>query len=147
MEEQRIMRKPVVLVIEDDERLCAMYESKLVASGYEVETALNGIQGVTKAALIKPDVILLDIMMPLKDGMEALQELKANSETVDIPVVMLTNLSQPEQIEKALEKGALGYMVKSNSDPNEVVMKVRQVLAGTKYSKNELPRQPIEHAS
>ncbi len=136
---------PLILVIEDDEMLCTMYETKLLLAGYECEVALNGIQGVTKAKLIKPDLILLDIMMPLKDGMETLTELKADPDTMNIPVVMLTNLSQPEQIEKSLESGAIGYMIKSNSDPQEVVMKVRQVLAGTKYSKGTAPINPIEH--
>lgn len=138
-------KTPVILVIEDDEMLCTMYERKLVSAGYECEVALNGIQGVTKAKLIKPDLILLDIMMPFKDGMETLAELKTDVDTANIPVVMLTNLSQPEQIEKALESGAIGYMIKSNSDPGEVVMKVRQVLAGTKYSKVTQPVSPIEH--
>lgn len=127
-------QKPLVLVVEDDEMLCQMYEMKLTKAGYECETALNGVQGFTKAKLIKPTIILLDIMMPIKDGMTVLAELKAEPETKDIPVVMLTNLSDQTYIEKALETGAIGYMIKSNSDPGEVVEKVRQVLAGTKYS-------------
>jgi len=131
-------QKPTVLVIEDDELLCQMYERKLNINGYDVEIALNGIQGLTKAKLVKPAIILLDIMMPLKDGMTTLEELKADETTKDIPVVMLTNLSGHEYIEKALEMGALGYLIKSNSDPGEVVQKVRSVLAGTKYS---LPQQ------
>lgn len=126
--------KPLILVIEDDEMLCQMYEIKLQNSGYDCETALNGIQGITKARLVNPSLILLDIMMPMKDGISVLEELKADPNTKDIPVVMLTNLSDQHYIEKTLEMGAIGYMVKSNSDPGEVVEKVRSVLQGTKYS-------------
>lgn len=129
--------KTVVLVIEDDEMLCNMYELKLTHAGYEVETALNGVQGFTKTKLIKPDIVLLDIMMPVQDGLTTLDQIMKDPTTAHIPVVMLTNLSGQEYIEKALEMGAIGYMIKSNTDPGDVVQKVQSVLKGTKYSKND----------
>jgi two-component system alkaline phosphatase synthesis response regulator PhoP len=135
------IKKPLVLVVEDEETLCNLYTLKLTREGFDTEVAFNGVQGVTKAKLTKPDIILLDIMMPIKNGISALEELKADELTKNIPVIMLTNLSEPDYVNKAIALGARGYIVKSASDPSLVVEKVREVLG---IAKPAVVRQEVQ---
>lgn len=118
-----------VFLVDDDPLLVRMYQKKLELDGYEVRTASNGDQALAEVESVKPDLILLDIMMPKKNGLEVLEELKKNSNTKAIPVIMLTNVSSKDaNTEKALEIGAISYLVKSNYTPKEVVMKVKEIL-------------------
>lgn len=123
--------KPLVLIIEDEELLSQMYYMKLLHDGYDAVIANNGEEGVKKAHETKPDLILCDIMMPYKDGIAVLEELNADKELTDIPVVMLTNLSESQYVEEALQLGAVSYLVKSKIDPSDVVAKVKQVLGAS----------------
>jgi CheY-like chemotaxis protein len=123
--------KPLVLIIEDEELLSQMYYMKLLHDGYDAVIANNGEEGVKKARETKPDLILCDIMMPYKDGIAVLEELNADKELTDIPVVMLTNLSESQYVEEALQLGAVSYLVKSKIDPSDVVTKVKQVLGAS----------------
>jgi DNA-binding response OmpR family regulator len=119
----------VLLVIEDDPLVSRMYQKAFKFEGFDVETAKDGHEGITKANEIKPEVILLDIMMPKMNGMEVLERLKTNDELKDIPVIVLTNLSGTQDAENALKRGALAYLVKSEYKPNEVAKKVKEILA------------------
>lgn len=121
-------KKTKVLIIEDEEMLVNMYISKFTKEGYQAEKASNGRIGLEQAKTIKPDIILLDIMMPEMDGFMVLKDLKADSTTKSIPVIMLTNLGQEEDIEKGNKLGATDYLVKANLTPAQVVEKVKEIL-------------------
>ena len=118
-----------ILIIEDDRFLSSMYAEKFSLEGFLVRTALDGLSGVKLAASEPPDLILLDILMPQMDGLTVLKRVRANAATARTPIVMLTNLSQPEQVKRAMELGANDYLVKAHFIPSEVVEKVRNLLA------------------
>jgi DNA-binding response OmpR family regulator len=126
------MANTKILLVEDDEMLHSMYTQKFTKEGYEVESAYNGAEGVRMAEETKPAIILLDIIMPKMDGFVALKKLKKNPATKDIPVILLTNLGQDEDIRKGKELGATDYFIKANHTPREVVEKVKEVLGSTK---------------
>lgn len=117
-----------ILLVEDDEMLHSMYTQKFEKEGYEVLSAYNGADGVKKAQTEKPALILMDIIMPKMDGFVALKKLKKKEETKDIPVIMLTNLGQEEDVKKGKELGASDYFIKANHTPAEVVAKVKELL-------------------
>ena len=119
-----------VLLIEDEELLLRMYRTKLELENFEVEIATDGEEGLEKARKFKPDLILLDIIMPKLNGIEVLKEIKAATELKGIPVVILTNASVDVSIQECLELGALGYIVKSDNTPSQVVNQVRVFLMG-----------------
>lgn len=116
-------------MVDDDPLLIRMYQTKFVNDGYEVETGSDGDQVLDKAKAFKPDLILLDVMMPHVTGLDALQQIKADPETKRIPVVLLTNVSSSVgDAEKGLEYGAVAYLVKADYTPAEVVSKVKEIL-------------------
>lgn len=121
--------KAKVLVVEDEEILLTGLKEELESGGYEVEGAGDGVEGLEKVKSFKPHLILLDLLMPKMDGMEMLQKLKADSETRDVPVVILTNLSDYEKISEALSLGAMDYLVKANYKLEDLLDKVRTVLS------------------
>ncbi len=120
--------KPKVLIIEDEPLLTRMYAKKLQDDGYNCTIAENGTEGITFAKERLPDIILCDIMMPVKDGITTLKELKEDETTKDIPVIMLTNLSDSKYVEEALSMGAITYLIKSQLTPTDVVQKVKETL-------------------
>lgn len=115
-----------VLIVEDDNFLLSMYSTKLKKDNFQVVMAEDGEKGVKQATQEKPDIILLDIVLPKKDGFEVLKELKSQEETKDIPVLLLTNLSQQEDTKKAFSLGAEDYLIKAHFMPSEVVKKVKK---------------------
>ena len=117
-----------ILFIEDESALQKSLGDMLRKQGYKVESALDGEIGLRLAQTTKPDIILLDLILPKKSGFEVFEELKKNKGTVNIPVVVLTNLEKMEDVEKALELGAKTYLVKANYNLEEVVSKIKQVL-------------------
>ncbi len=117
-----------VLIIEDEEMLVNMYVSKFEKDGFLTIKALNGKQGVELIEKENPDIVLLDIIMPEMDGFMVLKEIKSNPKTKDIPVIMLTNLGQDEDVNKGGKLGAVDYLVKANLTPSEVVEKVKKIL-------------------
>ena len=117
-----------ILFIEDESALQKSLGDMLRKQGYTVESALDGEIGLRLAQTTKPDIILLDLILPKKSGFEVFEELKKNKGTVNIPVVVLTNLEKMEDVEKALELGAKTYLVKANYNLEEVVSKIKQVL-------------------
>lgn len=124
MAEQKIK----VLIVEDEEMLVNMYISKFEKDGFEPIKALNGKTGLELAQKENPAIILLDIIMPEMDGFMVLKELKANAKTKNIPIIMLTNLGQDEDIQKGNKLGANDYLVKANLTPAQVVDKVKNIL-------------------
>lgn len=117
-----------ILLVEDDEMLHNMYTQKFKTQGYEVLSAFNGAEGVKIAGEESPDMILLDIIMPKMDGFVALKKIRKNDKTKKIPVIILTNLGQEDDIKKGKELGADDYFIKANHTPAEVVDKVKTVL-------------------
>lgn len=114
------MEKKKILLIEDDKMISGMYKTKFEQEGFFVITAPDGTNGLDMAIKEKPDLILLDVIIPQIDGFSVLQELKLGSGTKTIPVVMLTNLGTTEDKEKAARFGATDYLVKSENTPTQI---------------------------
>lgn len=117
-----------LLIIEDDVVLQEALRDFLVAEGFDVACAVDGEIGVNMAFAEKPDLILLDIVLPKKDGYQVLQEVKANAQTKHVPIVLLTNLGSISDVEKALELGATTYLVKADYKLEEVTAKIKEIL-------------------
>lgn len=117
-----------VFLVEDDTFLCNIYQKKFEMEGFKVITADNGEKGLAEIKKKKPDVVLLDILLPKLDGFAVLSKLKADADTKDIPVILLTNLGQKDDVDKGIEAGAVDYLIKAHFKPSEVVEKVRKVL-------------------
>jgi DNA-binding response OmpR family regulator len=117
-----------VLIVEDDTMINTMYKTKLEASGFKVFSSADGAGGLEMAKKEKPDIILLDVIMPRLDGFSVLSELQNDDKTKKIPVILLTNLGTDEDIEKGKKMGAIDYIVKANITPTEVVVKVNEHL-------------------
>lgn len=116
-----------VLLIEDEKMLSTMYATKFAKEGYDLVQAFDGEEGLTKAKSDPPAVILLDVIMPKLDGFAVLKALKADASLKNIPVVLLTNLGQDDDIKKGKELGAVDYFIKANHTPAEVVDKVKSL--------------------
>jgi len=119
-------KKGKILVIEDDAMIMDMYSVRLQEAGYEVIGAVDGGQGLAMAKEQKPNVILLDIILPKLDGFSVLKSLKAEAKTKKIPVIILTNLGQESDIKKGTDMGAVDYMVKASITPSEIIDKLDQ---------------------
>ena len=117
-----------VLLIEDDQFLAKMYTTKLNMEDIAVHLAPDGQEGINLAKAEKPDIILLDIILPKMDGWQVLEALKADAKTKSIPVLLLTNLGQQEDIEKGLKLGADEYLIKAHFTPSEVLDKIKSIL-------------------
>lgn len=117
-----------VLLVEDDVFLANIYEKKFELEGFKTSVADNGEKGLVEAKRKQPDIILLDILLPKLDGFSVLEKLKSDPATKQIPVILLTNLGQKDDVEKGLESGAVDYLIKAHFKPSEVVDKVRKVL-------------------
>lgn len=119
-------QKTKILLIEDEEMLANMYEVKFKNEGYDLIKAADGAVGLEMAKSMNPNFILLDIIMPKMDGFSVLKSLKEDAATKDIPVMLLTNLGQDEDVQKGKQLGAVGYLVKANVTPSEVVASVQK---------------------
>jgi len=117
-----------ILVVDDSPALLELYDFTLSSEGYKVETAKDGVEGLKKVAEFKPDLVLLDILMPIKDGFDTLKELRQQKETKTLPVLLLTNVDEQSKVEEGLKLGATDYIVKFQQTPNQVVEEIRQVL-------------------
>lgn len=117
-----------VLLIEDEEILGDVLKEKLEQEKFTVEWATDGEAGMAKVKPFSPDLIVLDLILPKKDGFTVLKELKADPKFKTIPVVVLSNLGQDEEIKKALALGAVDYMVKAQHPINEVIEKIKKQL-------------------
>ena len=117
-----------ILLIEDDPLMLRLYEKVFQRQNFQIVTASRGAEGLVKAVSESPQLILLDIMMPEMDGFEVLKRLKENPSTHDVKVIALTNLAGEEDAKKAIELGAVRYIIKSEHDPEEVVKSSKEVL-------------------
>lgn len=126
------MEKAKILIIEDDKFLLKLYSDKLRREGFEVAGAISGEEGLNKVFGEKPDLVLLDLVLPQKSGFEILSEMKLNPETKDIPVVILTNLGQESDIQRGLELGAAAYLVKTEFSVNQLPELIKEHLVKAK---------------
>jgi DNA-binding response OmpR family regulator len=119
-----------ILLAEDDRFLRRAAESALKRAGFTVLPAADGEEALRLARAEKPDLVLLDLIMPKLQGFEVLKALKADPATAMIPVVVLSNLGQDGDVQRALESGAVAYLVKANLSLEELVVRARAALAG-----------------
>jgi len=117
-----------ILLIEDDPFLAEIYTTKFAESGFEIESAQSGDQALSSIKENKPDLILLDVVMPKMDGFEFIREAREGLGLKEIPIIFLTNLGQKEDVEKGLKLGAVDYLVKAHFTPSEIVGRVKQIL-------------------
>lgn len=116
-----------VLIADDDTFFQKFYSSQLKESGFEVEVAINGIEALQKLKSFKPDLMLLDLIMPEKDGFEVLSE-KAEDPTIkNIPVIIFSTLGQEKDIQRTKDLGAQGYINKSFFDFDALVAKIKEI--------------------
>ena len=131
MTKQAKNTKKIVLV-EDDSFLAGMYNTKLGMEGFNVLFAEDGEKGLEMIKKEKPDLVILDIILPKKDGFEVLAELKADRDLQKIPVVLLTNLGRKEEVDKGLALGAIDYLIKAHFVPSEVISRINNILDDSK---------------
>jgi DNA-binding response OmpR family regulator len=117
-----------VLVVEDDKFLRDLIQQKLQKEGFQTLSAVDGEEGIKIALEKQPHLVLLDLILPGADGFEVLRQLKANSKTSTIPIIVLSNLGQKEDMERAIKDGAEDFMVKAHFTPSEIVAKVRSTI-------------------
>lgn len=115
-----------ILLIEDEEIMIGLLEKKLAQEGYEISVARDGIEGLEKMRKAKPDLILLDIVMPKMGGFEVMERIKEDKELKKIPIVIISNSGQPVEIDRARELGARDWLIKTEFDPQEVIDKVKK---------------------
>ncbi len=113
-----------ILLVEDEKIMINLLEKKLTQEGYEVTIATNGEEGLKLIKELKPDIVLLDIIMPKMGGFEVMEEMNKDPELAKIPVVIISNSGQPVELDKAKELGAKDWLIKTEFDPQEVVDKV-----------------------
>ncbi|MFZ2975774.1 MAG: response regulator [Candidatus Moraniibacteriota bacterium] len=122
------MANKKILIIEDEETLQRALTQYLEEENFEVFGAMDGEKGIEMVKKEKPDLVLLDIILPKKDGFKVLEEIKQDETTKNIPVILLTNLESIDDIQKAFDKGATTYLVKSEYKLEDVVKKINETL-------------------
>ncbi len=126
--QENIAAKKKILHVEDELHLQKVLASLLEKEGYQVFGASDGEIGLKIIDEEKPDLLILDLILPKKDGFEVLEAIRANKATQNLPVAILTNLEEKYDIERALSYGARAYWVKANYRPEEIVAKVKEIL-------------------
>ncbi|MFH1510015.1 MAG: response regulator [Candidatus Nealsonbacteria bacterium] len=117
-----------ILIVEDDKFLRELISQKLLKEQYDVSVAIDGEEGIKKIIEEKPDMVLLDLILPGIDGFEVLTKMKNDPTVSNIPVIILSNLGQKEDIERGLKLGATDYMIKAHFTPGEIIEKIRSIL-------------------
>jgi len=117
-----------IILVEDDPFLVDIYSTKLKEAGLEVVNITSGVEIVAKLKEEKPQLVILDIVLPKVDGWEILKTIKTDKETKDIKVIILSNLGQEEEVEKGLKLGAEKYLVKAQYKPSDVAEEVKKLL-------------------
>lgn len=117
-----------ILIIEDDKFLRELIAQKILKEGYNVSEALDGEEGMKKIKEEKPDLILLDLILPGIDGFEILSKIKEDPSLSSIPVIILSNLGQREDVEKGMKLGAIDYLIKAHFTPGEIIDKIKTSL-------------------
>lgn len=117
-----------ILIVEDDKFLRELITQKLIKEDFEVSEAIDGEEGIRKIKEEKPDLILLDLILPGIDGFEVLSQMKKESTLASIPVIILSNLGQKDDVEKGLKMGAVDYLIKAHFTPGEIIDKIKAAL-------------------
>ncbi len=117
-----------ILIIEDDKFLRELIVQKLAREGYNPIEAVDGEEGLKKIKKEKPDLVLLDLILPEMDGFEVLAQIKNDKLFAATPVIILSNLGQKEDIEKGINLGAVDYLIKAHFTPNEIIEKIESIL-------------------
>ena len=120
--------KKTILIVEDDKFLRELINRKLSGEGFDALEAVDGEEGIKKIKEGKPDLVLLDLILPGIDGFEVLARLREDPEISSIPVIILSNLGQREEVEKGLKLGAIDYLIKAHFTPGEIIEKIKNVL-------------------
>lgn len=122
------IQKQKILIIDDDPFILEMYVLKFKEEGFQIETAKDGKEGLKKIKEYEPDVVLLDIVMPIMDGFDVIRSLKRENVQTNAKIVLLTNLGQKDDVERGMQLGAHDYIIKAHFTPSEVVKKVKDLL-------------------
>jgi len=117
-----------ILVIEDDKFLRELITRKLSDDGFVTVEARDGEEGIKKVKEEKPDLVLLDLILPSIDGFEVLSQIKKDENLKSIPIIILSNLGQKEEVEKGLKMGAVDYLIKAHFTPGEIIEKIKSIL-------------------
>jgi len=115
-----------ILIVEDDQFLLEMYSAKLKNAGFVIEIAQDGEQALSKLEEFKPDLVLLDIVIPKLDGFEVLRKIRENPTTKNTKVIALTNLGQQSEVERGMSLGADDYFIKAHFTPSEIVYRINK---------------------
>ena len=134
---RNMSQKKKIFIADDEASLVEAMVDYFHTMGYEAASALDGNAALAKIQAMKPDIVLLDILMPHKDGIEVLRTLKADAATAGIPVIMLPNVDTEARIAEALELGCAHYLVKSNYGLRDLVGKVREILEQRSAAQNK----------
>lgn len=121
-------KNKTILLVEDDTMIGSIYKAKFEADGFNVLIALDGASGLALAKKEKPDIIMLDVILPGLDGFSVLEEVKKDKTTKNIPVIMLTNLGTEDDKAKGHKMGALDYLVKASLTPGQVSDIIKKAL-------------------
>lgn len=115
-----------ILLIEDDPLMIEIYTKKFQEAGFEIDVATDGEEGLKKIKQRKPDILVLDIVLPRADGWEVLKGIRQKLGLKDLKVIVLSNLSQDAEIRKSLELGAATFLIKAHYTPSEVVDEIKK---------------------
>lgn len=113
-----------ILLIEDEQLMIELLEKRLIREGYEVAVARDGVVGLKKMKEVKPDLVLLDIIMPKMGGFEVMETMSEDEELKKIPIIVISNSGQPVELDRAKRLGAKDWLIKTEFDPQEVIDKV-----------------------
>ena len=123
-----VEKKAFILLVEDDKFLRELLVRKLETVGFKISTAVDGNEALKKVKEELPELVLLDLVLPGVDGFDILKEIKEDSATSKIPVIILSNLGQREEVERGLRLGADDYLIKAHFTPDEIITKITDVL-------------------
>ena len=117
-----------ILIVEDDKFLRELIAQKLIKEGYDIAEAVDGEKGIKAVGEENPDLVLLDLILPGIDGFEVLSKMKEDPKLAQIPVIILSNLGQKDDIERGLKMGAVDYLIKAHFTPGEIIEKIKLAL-------------------
>ena len=120
--------KKTILIVEDDVFLADLYKTKMELEGFKVYAAYDGEKGLEMAKKNNPSIILLDLILPKLTGFQVLEKIRSDSKIKDIPIIILTNLSQKSDVDKGIKMGANDYLIKAHFMPSEVVEKIKKLI-------------------
>lgn len=119
---------PLILLVEDDMFLRNLLTARLGREGFRVESATDGIEALEKIRALRPNLVLLDLILPRKNGFEVLQEIADDPQLASIPVIIISNLGQESDVARGRALGALDYYVKAQLSIDELIAKIREVV-------------------